>query len=196
MPQIHTYFGVPIPPWKEEKLPSGVVPVRFIIAGDIPSKKNNQMAYSIRKDAKNFLREKQESGQNLTFQDAFEAIDLVYSKIKGNEAYESFVKVQKPKIQEQMQVWSARLYEKGLIFPIQKAAMNLRFYFKNRYVTDTVNKQQSVQDLLIECGVIANDDYKTLNPITSASACYYEEIVDNLAFITLTVQLPKNSRSG
>lgn len=195
MPQIHTYFSIPVPPWKEEKHVNGSVPIRFIIAGNIPSKKNNQMAVSIRRDAKDFLFQKQKSGESLTFNDAIEAVNLVYSKMRGNEAYAAFVKEQKPKIQEQMQVWSARLYEKGLIFPIRKASMNLRLYFKGRYITDTVNKQQTIQDLLVECGVVANDDYKTLNPITSASACYYEEIVQNIAFVTLNIELCKNDSS-
>jgi hypothetical protein len=186
------YFGVNIPPFKEQKLGAGAASIRFVIKGRIPSKKNNQMAVAVRRDAKNFLFEKQKTGQPVTFQDALAAVDLVYSKMRSNQDYEAFVKEQKPIIQAQMQKWSASLYEKGLIFPLQKAAMNLRLYFKDRYVTDTVNKQQTIQDLLIECGVIANDDYKSLNPISSASACYYEELIHNIAFISLSFQLPKN----
>lgn len=195
MSRANTYFGVNIPAFKEKKPGSGCASIRFVITGRIPSKKNNQMSVAVRRDAKNFLFSKQKKGENVTFQDALDAVDLVYSKIRGNEQYESFVKLQKPKIMSQMQEWSSRLYEKGLIFPLQSASMSLRLYFKDRHLTDTVNKQQTIQDLLIECGVIANDDYKTLNPISSASACYYEELVDNIAFITLSFQLPKTNKS-
>lgn len=153
------------------------------------------MAVAIRRDAKDFLFSKQKSGQQITFQDAIAAVDLVYAKMRGNEAYAAFLKDQKPKIQLQLQDWSSRLYEKGIIFPLKKASLNLKLYFKDRYVTDTVNKQQTIQDLLIDCGVIANDDYKTLNPITSASACYYQEMVENLSVITLSFPLPKNNTS-
>lgn len=186
-----TYFGVPIPPFKEKKLGAGTCTIRFIVTGKIPSKKNNQMSVTVRREAKNFLFSKQKRGENVGFQDALEAVGLVYSKMRGNEAYREFVGIQKPKIAAQMKEWAVRLGKKGLIFPLRMAAMNLRFYFKDRYVTDTVNKQQTVQDLLIECGVIANDDYKSLNPISSASACYYEELIYNIAFISLSFQLPK-----
>ncbi len=195
MLRFQTYFGVPIPPFKEQKWGAGAASIRFVITGGIPSKKNNQMSVAVRRDAKDFLFQKQKNGENVTFQDALTAVDLVYSKMRGNQDYEAFVKEQKPKIQAQMQEWSSRLYEKGLIFPLQRASMNLRLYFKGRHITDTVNKQQTIQDLLVECGVIANDDYKTLNPITSASACYYEELIHNIAFISLSFQLPKNNTS-
>jgi len=151
------------------------------------------MSVTVRREAKDFLYAKQNAGETITFQDALEAVNLVYSKMRGNQDYQEFVKEQKPKIISQMQDWSSRLYDKGLIFPLQKASMNLRLYFKNRYITDTVNKQQTIQDLLIEAGVIANDDYKTLNPISSASACYHEEVIHDIAFVSLSFQLPKTN---
>jgi hypothetical protein len=190
-----TYFNTFIPPWKEENAGAGASWIRLVISGNVPSKKNNQMAVAIRRDAKDFLFSKQKSGEQVTFTDAIAAIDMVYAKMRANEAYASFLKEQKPKIQQQLQAWSARLYEKGVIFPLRKASLNLKLYFKDRYVTDTVNKQQTIQDLLIDCGVIAKDDYKTLNPITSASACYYEEMIENLAVITLSFKLPKDNTS-
>lgn len=195
MLRFQTYFGVPIPPWKERKWGAGAATIRFIITGKIPSKKNNQMSVTVRREAKDFLFEKQKTGENITFQDAMEAVNLVYSKMRGNQDYQEFVKEQKPTIVAQMQDWSSRLYDKGLIFPLQRASMNLRLYFKDRYITDTVNKQQTIQDLLIECGVIANDDYKTLNPISSASACYYEELIHDIAFVSLSFQLPKSENT-
>ena len=39
-----TYFGVVIPPFKEEKLMAGSKTIRFVIAGNIISKKNNSLA--------------------------------------------------------------------------------------------------------------------------------------------------------
>ena len=39
-----TYFGVPVPPFKEEKIGAGSVTIRFVVTGKIPSKKNNQMS--------------------------------------------------------------------------------------------------------------------------------------------------------
>lgn len=189
MLRFQTYFGVPIPPFKEEKLGAGSCTIRFVITGVIPSKKNNQMAVSVRRHAKKLLFDTQTSKGEIKLDDALQAVNAVYSKMRGNQDYLDFVEAQRPKIIAQMAQWSTRLRDKGLIFPLQKASMCLRLYFKDRYVTDTVNKQQTIQDLLVACGVIANDDYNTLNPIHSESACYYQELIYNIAFISLSFRL-------
>jgi hypothetical protein len=192
--RFQTYFGVPIPPFKEEKLGAGSATIRFVITGKIPSKKNSQQAVTLRQHARNYLNEQLKKNGVITPKDAHRALSMTKAKMRGNLPYQEFLKKTKPVIMEQMQEWSARLRDKGLIFPIPKAALSLRFYFNNRYITDTVNKQQTVQDLLVECGVIANDDYNSLNPIHSASACYVDELIYNIAFVSLSFRLPKTEQ--
>lgn len=187
--RFQTYFGVPIPPWKEELLGAGAATIRFVILGSIPSKKNNQQAVTIKRNARAWIRRQANGGKMVTLNDALYAIDLTHSKMRGNAKYLEFLEKTKPEILAQAAVWSERLGPKGLIFPLSKATMNLRMYFAKRYITDTVNKQQSIQDLLVDCGILANDDYKTLNPITSASACYVDEIVHDIAYISLSFKL-------
>lgn len=188
--RFQTYFGIPIPPFKEKKLGAGSTSIRFVLTGKIPSKKNNQQAVSIRSDAKSFIfsTNKKKRGK-ITIDDAIKAINMVKSKMRGNDEYRDYLNWCKPIIEAQKNEWRARLKDKGLKFPLISASMTLRLYFKDKYVTDTVNKQQTIQDLLIECGVIANDDYKSLNPIHSASACYFDELIYNIAFISLTFRL-------
>lgn len=190
--RFQTYFGIPVPPFKQEKLGSNCTSIFFVLSGNIPSKKNNQQAVALRKVARDWAKQQQKTGRPPTWDDVQQAIGMVGAKMRGNQDYIEFVEKYKPILQAQAKEWSDRLYDKGLIFPINKAAMSLRFFFKNRHITDTVNKQQTVQDLLIEAGIIANDDYKTLNPITSASACYYEEVVETITYINLSFNLPKN----
>jgi len=187
--RFQTYFGVPIPPWKEEKIGAGSTTIRFILQGRVPSKKNHMMAVAVRKEAKKYINGIFKKKNNLTILEALEAVKAVYAKIRPNSDYQAFVKAQKPVLMEQMKFWSGRLQAKGLIFPVPRATLSIRFYFDTRYVQDTVNKQQSVQDLLVEAGVISNDDYGTLNPIHAASACYYEEIVDTITFISISFKL-------
>ena len=184
-----SYFGVPIPPFKEEKLGAGSTTIRFVVTGKIPSKKNSQQSVAVRKDARKFLNDQLKRNGTITIGDAQRAIGKCYSKMRSNAEYNAFLIKVKPLIVAQAAEWSARLRDKGLIFPLAKATLSLRFYFNNRYITDTVNKQQTVQDLLIECGIIANDDYKSLNPIHSASACYVDELVESIAFISLSFKL-------
>ena len=186
--RFQTYFGVPIPPFKEEKLGAGSITIRFVLTGKVPSKKNNQQAVTIRKFARAWANAEQKK-RPATWADVHKAIGMTKSKMRGNAAYNDFLKAVKPTLHAQSSFWAERLKDKGLIFPIPKATMSLRLYFKNRYVTDTVNKQQTIQDILQDCKIIANDDYKSLNPIHSASACFYDEIIYDIAFVSISFRL-------
>ena len=88
-----------------------------------------------------------------------------------------------------MHTWVDRLQDKGLIFPLEKATMSVRFYFNNNYNIDSINKGQSVQDLLVECKVIKDDSYRVLNPIHYASANYKDELVDSICFVSISFKL-------
>jgi hypothetical protein len=187
--RFQTYFGVAIPPWKEDKLGAGSVTIRFVLTGKVPSKKNNQQAVATRKAARTWANNESKRRPTPTWADVHRAIGMCGAKMRGNTEYKEFVARMKPIIHAQSGEWRNRLEAKGVHFPLKKATLSLRLYFKDRYVTDTVNKQQTIQDLLVECGIIANDDYKSLNPINSASASYYEEIIYDIAFISLSFKV-------
>jgi len=189
MKRFQTYFGVPIPPFKEEKLGAGSVTIRFILTGKTPSKKNNQMSVAVRKHARDWVKKQAATGRQPTWKDVHKAISMCKSKVRPNQEYKEWVDKMKPVLQEQSAEWVRRLGHKGLLFPLKKSTLSLRLYFKDRYVTDTVNKQQSIQDLLVAASIIANDDYKSLNPIHSASACYFDELIHDIAFISLSFRL-------
>lgn len=186
--RIFIHFGVPVPPWKDEKLGSGATTIRFVLTGKIPSKKNNQQAVAVRKHARHWANETAKL-RPATWADVHKAIGMVFGKMRGNKDYKDFLDKVRPILQEQSAYWVKQLAHKNLTFPLQKSTLSLRLYFKDRYVTDTVNKQQTIQDILQDCCIIQNDDYKSLNPIHSASANYYEEIVKDIAAITLTFKL-------
>lgn len=186
--RYQTWFKIPIPPFKEEKYGAKSTTIRFVLTGKMPSKKNNQQAVAIRKHARKWANDTAKSRQP-TWADVHKAISMCTAKMRGNAEYNDFVKKCKPILMEQMLFWSDRLKEKGLVFPIQKSTMTLKLHFHKRYITDTVNKQQAIQDVLVACGVVSNDDYQSLNPINSKSACFYEEIIYDIAFISLTTNL-------
>jgi hypothetical protein len=188
--QIKKWFGVYIPPFKEEKYGSNIIPIRFVLTGKIPSKKNNQMSVAVRRFAREFAKKQEKTGKQPTWATVNRAISLCTSKVRPNSEYIEWVERMKPVLHEQSSFWAEKLEKYGIVFPLTKATMSLRLYFKGRHITDTVNKQQSIQDLLVAAGIIANDDYKTLNPIHSASACYYEEVIYDIAFISLSFKRP------
>lgn len=188
--QIKTWFGVYIPPFKEEKISGDAIPIRFVLTGKIPSKKNNQMSVAVRRFAREWAKKQQKSGKTPSWADVNTAISKCKSKVRPNAEYKDWVDKMKPVLHQQSSWWAEKLSKHGVVFPLKKCTLSLRLYFKDRYVTDTVNKQQAIQDLLIAAGIIANDDYKTVNPIHAASACYYEEVIYDIAFISLSFKKP------
>lgn len=183
-----TYFGVPIPPFKENKLGAGSTTIRFVLTGNIISKKNNQQAIAVRKPSIDYLKKIQVNGM-VSLADAMKAVYMVKGKMRGNVQYLEFLKKMKPVIQSQMQEWVDRLQSKGLIFPLNHAAVSIRLYIKDRYRRDTVNAQQTIFDLLKDSGVITDDNDEVVNPIYGASARYYEELIHNIAFISVSFRM-------
>lgn len=189
MSRILTYFGIPIPPWRKRPFGSGAVTIRFVITGKIPSKKNNLQATSIRREAYKFIDQIYSGGKQPSKAEMVKAIRLVRAKMVGNVEYRQFLVDQRPKMIEQMAVWSKRLQGKGFFFPISNASVSIRIYFAQRHRQDSVNKQQSIQDLIKDCGIISDDDYITINPITMDADCFHGDINDNIAVIALTFKL-------
>lgn len=185
-----TYFGISIPPWRDRKLGAGAITIRFVICGRVPSKKNNQQAVCVRKEAYKYLDDIYAAGRVPTKDQVKKAIRLVRGKMRGNDEYRAFLETQKEIIEAQRRIWFKRLEEKGIIFPLPKAALNIRFYFAQRYRQDSVNKQQSVQDLLKDCMIITDDDYTCVNPITVEADCYADEILHNLTVVSLSFSRP------
>lgn len=184
--RFQTYFTVPLPPWKDRKLGAGSITIRFVIKGTVPSKKNNQQAVCIRKEANKFIHNIKGP---ITKEHALQAIKLVRGKMRGNDKYKQFLKEQRPIIEEQRKFWIDRLQAKGLTFPLSAATMSIRFYFAQRYRQDSINKQQSIQDLLKDCHIIHDDDYTCINPIVADADCFHGEITQNLTFVSLSFKL-------
>lgn len=189
-PKRHSFFGVVLPVTEKEKMGGGTATLTFVLQGRLISKKNNQMAIVSHVPAYNWLKSKQKP----TLADFKTALKMCKAVFIGNKSYNDCRAEFLPKLKEQKDIWESRLAPKGLKFPIEKAAMTIRFYFKDRYRTDTVNKQQTVQDLLVEAGIIADDDYKTINPIYAESGCYKDKIIKDIALVRIAVKLPKRSR--
>ena len=129
--RYQTWFGVPIPPFKVEKYGANSTTIRFVLTGKMPSKKNNSQAVTVRNHARKWANDQQKL-RPATWADVHKAISMTKSKMRGNTEYLAFLEKSRPVLMEQMKVWSSRLLEKGLIFPIEKSTMTLKLHFKNR----------------------------------------------------------------
>ncbi len=156
--------------------------------GKVISKKNNNQAIAVRKPAHDWAYS-QEKIRPASWADVHRAINMVRGKMIGNAEYKKFLEKQNPIVIEQMKVWSERLFEKGLIFPLPKVNCTIRLYIKDRYRRDTLNAMQTISDLLVDSGVLIDDDDLHFNPVCGKSARYYEELLHNIAFISLSFKL-------
>ena len=120
---------------------------------------------------------------------------MVKAKIIGNIKYKEFLISKKPIITEQMNVWTERLKDKGLTFPLPKSSISIRLYIKDRYRRDTINATQTIYDLLKDCKVIQDDSDEYVNPNYSESARYVDELIYNIAFISISFKLHSMSES-
>lgn len=180
--------NIPIPPFKEQKVGNGSVSIKFVIKGDIPSKKNNSQSVTLRTPARSYLN-KVAKGGFISLQDAQKAISMTTSKVIPNLKYKEWLESQKPIIVEQMQEWVKRLEKKGLTFPIERCKMYTKFYFANNYRTDLSNKQFTIEDLLVDCKAIQDDCYFNIPQIEVVGANYKEEIIESLCVVILTFRL-------
>ena len=190
--KYQTWFGVKIPEWRGEKFGSGATTIRFVLTGKIISKKNNVQAMAMRKPALDWLDKIFAEKGQITLADAKKAVNIVRGKVIGNTEYKTFLEKYKPIIQAQAAHWSERLEKKGLIFPVQKSTCSIRLYFKDNYITDGGNKQETIHDLLKISGIIVDDNRKTLNPIKTESADYYQQLEKNIAFISITFRMRRH----
>lgn len=192
MPKHQVFFGTKVPIFKEEKMGIGVVTIRFVLEGRIVSKKNNETAIPDAKMAKAYLHQLNTSNGGVTLKDALEAIKQIGIRFVGNPEYRACVKKYVPIIQEQMRFWEPVLAEHGVKFPLKEAAIAFKLAFKDRRKTDTINKMQTLQDLLVAAGAIRDDDYTVLNPVRGYSKAFPQRLMENVSLVLLTIENGKN----
>jgi len=191
MPKTQRIFGYRVPIFNEEKMGTGAISIRFILEGRIVSKKNNETAIPDPKIAKDHLSRLNTANGGITLKDALEALGMVKVRFVGNPEYRACVKKYVPIIQAQMKHWEPLLAEYGVKFPLQEAVFNVKLGFKDRRKTDTINKMQTIHDLLVTAGAIRDDDYTVLNPVRGYSKSFPQRITENIALISLTIENEK-----
>lgn len=190
MLKFQRIFGYRVPVFNEEKMGTGAVSIRFVLEGRIVSKKNNETAIPDKKAAKGHLHGRAVDGW-VRLSDALEALDMVKVRFVGNPQYRACAKKFVPIIQEQMGHWRPLLSEYGVSFPLQKGVLNVKLAFKDRRKTDTINKMQTIHDLLVTAGAIKDDDYTVINPIRGYSRCFPKRLIENIASVSLTFENEK-----
>ena len=120
--------------------------------------------------------------------DALDALAKIKVRFVGHPGYRACKKRFIPVIQEQMEYWRPKLLENGMDFPLPEAVLSAKFAFKDRHRIDTINKMQTILDLLVEAGAIRDDDYTVLNPIKGFSKLFNKRLTENVCLISLTMR--------
>lgn len=187
-----TIHGTFIPDWGKNETGKNIT-LTFVLTGKIPSKKNRQRAsfnYSWaigqvktffktrnsvkRVEAIKFIIQLIRNIKPFIFKPA----DIVeWEEIAGNEITS----------QAHAILDSPKFSQHGIIFPVDKFSLKVRFYWADEYRRDSSNRFQTIEDLLVSRKIIADDDYKNLSKGTFEAKCFKDKITKHITVISLTV---------
>jgi len=183
--KINSIFGVNLPP-RKKKIYKGYLHMTFVLTGTLPSKKNQWVP------ATNFRAVRNRADKSKTVAEVLAYIsEFIKCYIRPNNKFKEWEERTKEILVEQAAYYSEKYKKYGILFPIKNSSVAMYCYWRENKARDTINKLESVQDILTDSGIIVADAWQNLNPIHAESECYIDEILQDIVVITLTVQLDK-----
>jgi len=188
---IRTRFGVIIPPWRKPDR-GECVTLEFVLTGKIPSKKNRQRASFNYSWAISQVRQyfKTQDKHTITAAGTLRFVVKLIRDIrpfiyKPPEITE-WETAAKQQITYQANEWRRIFASKGLCYPLCVAQVSIKHYWADEYQRDNSNREQTIHDILVEAGILADDNYKCLFRNVSEAQCYKDEILDHITLIHIT----------
>lgn len=194
--RIRTYHGVPVPPWKHGAVKHQMTMV-FVMTGRIPSKKNELVAVVERKDAFEYLKAtlatlpdtiSKKQAANIATTMVFKA----YGKVVNSKAYQEWEAMAVETFKEQLKVFVEAAHRNGIIFPISKCTVAVKFYWKGKYRRDNSNKSEGLHDALVAAHILADDSDRVMPDTSQGARDYSEEILKSMAVIYITVPINRS----
>lgn len=182
--RIKTYYGIPVPPWRHEPVKRSMTMV-FIIKGRIPSKKNELVAVVDRVDAFKYLN----ALTTITKKDCITMLFKTYSRIKNSKAYEKWEIDTVEILKDQLKANQPTAERNGIIFPLSKATITTKFYWKGKYRRDNSNKSEGLHDALVKAHIICDDSDKVIADTSQGARDYSEEVTESIAVIYITTPI-------
>jgi hypothetical protein len=184
--QIKTYHGIPVPPWRHEVVKKSMTLV-FIVTGRIPSKKNELVAVVDRVDAFKYLATI--SGPTITKKEAVTMVFKTFGRIKNAVAYEQWEAATVDIFREQQKVFQSAAHRNGIVFPLSKATVSTKFYWKGKYRRDNSNKSEGLHDALVKAQILLDDSDRVIADTAQSARDYSEEVIQSMAVIYITVPI-------
>lgn len=192
--RIKTYHGVYVPGWREDKMGKCVNFV-FVITGRIPSKKNELVAVVERKDAfafiESYLRGKpdvlsKKDAKYLATNSLFKA----FGKVVNSKKYQEWEQKTVELLKNQQKLFIPAAQKHGIVFPLSRAVVNVKFYWKGKYKRDNSNKSEGIHDALVAAHILLDDSDRVMPNTSQQARDYSEEILESMAVIYITVPIP------
>lgn len=180
--RITSVHGYMLPP-KKKLVKAKYITLRFCLPGTIPSKKNMIWADS---NLHKILR------KLYAFTIVKECVDWLRANLKSyirnSEKYHKWIAEARLIINKQALAEFRRYNEHGIQYPLKDVTVKVYHYWRDDMERDLTNKLDSINDLLVDCGVIVNDNWQVLRRIESEGQDYNGEILQALTTIDVTVR--------
>ena len=190
--QIKTYHGIAIPPWRHEPMGRCMTMV-FIMRGRIPSKKNELVAVVERRDAFEFLKTLPDMVKK---KDCITMLFKTFARVKNSLAYEKWEAEAVDILKDQQKVFIPAAQKHGIIFPVSKAIVTTKFYWKGKYRRDNSNKSEGLHDALVKAHILLDDSDRVMPDTSQGAKDYSEEVTESMAVIYITVPIPSKKPTG
>lgn len=188
---MRTKFGVLIPAFKPPERPIPIT-IEFVLTGAIPSHKNRQRAsfnYSWAiGQIKKFFRS--QTPADITVK---ACMSFVVKLIKNIRPFiykpDDIVKWEQAAIDtitKQANENRITYARHRLRYPITHCSISILHYWADEYQRDNSNREQTIHDLLVTAGIIADDNYKCLFRNVSEAACFKDVLTDHVTTINIT----------
>lgn len=181
--RITSLHGVLLPP-KKKFTGLQYRTLRFVLVGTIPSKKNMLWADS----NFNLLLRKAYS-----FKIVVDAIGWLKDHLKiymrNSKKYTDWLEDNKQVIHIQANKEISKYETAGLSwrsYPLPLVSIKVYHYWKDDIARDNSNKYDTIIDLFVSCGLIADDCWQVVRKNESEAECYHGQINDHITTIDLT----------
>lgn len=184
--RIKTYHGISVPPWRHEPVGRCMTMV-FILKGRIPSKKNELVAVVDRADAFAYLKT---LPAKVDKKDCVTMLFKTFGRVKNSLEYEKWEANAIEILKEQQKVFIPAAQKHGIIFPIYRASVVTKFYWKGKYRRDNSNKSEGLHDALVKAHILLDDSDRVMPETSQGAKDYSEEVTESMAVMYITVPLP------
>jgi len=158
----------------------------FVVTGRIPSKKNELVSVVDRADAFKFLAT---LPALVPKKDCVTMLFKTFARIKNSLAYEAWENETADLFREQQKVFQHAAQRNGVIFPVSRATICTKFYWKGKYRRDNSNKSEGLHDALVKAGVLLDDSDRVMPDTSQHAKDYSEEVIKSMAVIYITIPI-------